>query len=170
LGRRPLAAVFSGGPAQSVTASAKPSVAASPTVIGPVSWSTVSSPNPPGSTGAWLAGLSCVTADDCWAVGGWGDVNYGGPTLVEQDTGSGWSIVPSPVPPGSTQSALNAVSCASAADCWAAGFSGDEPFNTSVLIEQDTGAGWTIVSDVAPTGNAGGEVLSGMTCMSTGHC
>jgi hypothetical protein len=50
------------------------------------------------------------------------------------------------------------------------GFSGQETFNTAALIEQDTGAGWTIVSDVAPSGNAGGEVLSGMTCLNTGHC
>jgi hypothetical protein len=47
---------------------------------------------------------------------------------------------------------------------------GDESFDTAALIEQDTGAGWAIVSDITPTGDAGGEVLSGMTCMSTGHC
>ena len=133
-------------------------------------WNVVSSPLPPGSIESSLTSIACVGADDCWAVGGWGDVNYGGPTLIEQDTGSGWSIVPSPVPPGSTQSVLNSVSCASATDCWAVGFSGQETFNTAALIEQDTGAGWTIVSDVAPTGNAGGEDLSGMTCMDTGHC
>jgi hypothetical protein len=133
-------------------------------------WSVVSSPLPPGSVESSLSSITCAGADDCWAVGGWGDVNFDGPTLIEQDTGSGWSIVPSPVPPGSTQSALNGVSCASAADCWAVGFSGDENFNTAALIEQDTGAGWTIVSDVAPSGNAGGEVLSGTTCMDTGHC
>lgn len=133
-------------------------------------WSVVSSPAPPGSVESSLTGIACVGADDCWAVGGWGDVNYGGPTLIEQDTGSGWSIVPSPVPPGSTQSVLNSVSCASATDCWAVGFSGQETFNTAALIEQDTGVGWTIVSDIAPTGNAGGEDLSGMTCMNTGHC
>lgn len=133
-------------------------------------WSVVSSPLPPGSVESSLSSVACAGADDCWAVGGWGDVNYGGPTLIEQDTGSGWSIVSSPVPPGSTQSALNGVSCASAADCWAVGFSGDETFNTAALIEQDTGTGWTIVSDTTPSGNAGGELLSAMTCMSSGHC
>ncbi len=133
-------------------------------------WNVVASPLPPGSVESSLSSITCSGADDCWAVGGWGDVNFGGPTLIEQDTGSGWSIVPSPVPPGSTQSVLSGVSCASASDCWAVGFSGDESFDTAALIEQDTGAGWTIVSDVLPTGNAGGEVLSGMTCMNTGHC
>ncbi len=133
-------------------------------------WSVVSSPLPPGSVESSLSSITCAGADDCWAVGGWGDVNYGGPTLIEQDTGSGWSIVPSPIPPGSTQSALSGVSCASPTDCWAVGFSGDESFNTAALIEQDRGTGWSIVSDTTPSGNAGGELLSGMTCMSSGHC
>ena len=133
-------------------------------------WTVVSSPLPPGSVESALESISCAGAEDCWAVGGWGDVNYGGPTLIEQDTGAGWRIVPSPIPPGSTQSALSGVSCASVDDCWAVGFSGDESFDTAALIEQNAGSGWTIVSDAAPPGNAGGAVLSGMTCMSDGHC
>ena len=86
-------------------------------------WSIVPSPNPPGSQGSDLYGVTCVSATDCWAVGDYFTDNttmYTQP-LIEQDTGSGWSIVSSPSPPGSQESALQGVACAGASDCWAVG-------------------------------------------------
>jgi len=52
-------------------------------------------------------------------------------TLVEHDAGSGWSIVPSPTPSGSTQVYLPGLTCASASGCWAVGYS-----SGGALIEQ----------------------------------
>ncbi len=52
-------------------------------------------PNPAdfvrGETGAVLNGVSCVSAADCWAVGG-ANSDRGG-TLIEQFTGSSWRII-----------------------------------------------------------------------------
>jgi hypothetical protein len=53
-------------------------------------WHTLTTPT--GSPGFYeLFGVSCVTASDCWAVGGIPGVNAG--SLIERWDGSAWSIV-----------------------------------------------------------------------------
>ena len=162
----------SGGPAHSATVSATPSVAASPTVIGPVSWSTDSSPDPPGSTGAWLGGLTCVTANDCWAVGYWNstDSESDNQPLFEHDTGSGWSVVDSPNVPGSTSSQLQAMVCAGAGDCWAVGDYSDANGARHGLIEHYTGGSWTVVSSPTPATGDGQFNLESVTCVEADDC
>jgi hypothetical protein len=147
-------------------------VAPSPPVIGPVSWSTVSSPNPPGSIGAWLGGLTCVTADDCWAVGYWNatDTESHNQPLFEHDTGSGWSIVDSPAVPGSTSSQLQAMACAGAGDCWAVGDYSDANGAHHGLIEHYTGGSWTVVSSPTPAAGDGDINLEGVTCVNADEC
>jgi hypothetical protein len=60
-------------------------------------WSTVPSPTAdlPGSTGAYLDDVACMTASSCTAVGAWGENSFAIP-LVEHWNGSKWSVVPSP--------------------------------------------------------------------------
>jgi hypothetical protein len=132
-------------------------------------WSIVSSPHPSGMTGE-LFGVTCVGANDCWAVGGSSTAAAGAsPSLVEQDTGSGWTIVSSPTPAHGTDAELSGVACAGASDCWAAGSDADASGNSQSLIERNTGRGWTIESSPKPSGGAADD-LNGVTCEGATDC
>jgi photosystem II stability/assembly factor-like uncharacterized protein len=97
--------------------------------------------------GGDLEGISCPTADACYAVGDAGTV------IASVDGGQTWS-------PQRTGSAahLRAISCPSAASCIAIGDSG------TVLTTADAGATWS--SDTAGT-NAG---LNGVSCSDPSTC
>ncbi len=73
-------------------------------------WSGVPSPTP-GNLGGTLAGVSCVTANHCVAVGSSPNSSNKSLTLVESWDGSTWSVIPSPnvsilVPPTVGMAAL----------------------------------------------------------------
>jgi hypothetical protein len=140
-------------------------------------WAVVASPNPPSSTGSVLYTVACTGPSDCWAVGGYvGQIGgYGTLTFSEHYDGSGWTLVPSsnrtnPEPTFIYSNVLVDVSCASAADCWAVGSSGDinGDQDSQTLVEHNTGGGWNIV--VSP--NPAHEVneLFGVDCTSSGVC
>ena len=68
--------------------------------------------------------MTCVSASDCWAVGYlWPGSTY--QTLIEQWDGSAWAIVASPNTSSTHTNVLQGVTCVSAADCWAVGYSAD---------------------------------------------
>src|SRR5205814_1373926 len=59
-------------------------------------WSFVTSPNTSTTQPNRLYGVTCSSASDCWAVGGyWDDANVSH-TLTEHWNGTAWSIVTSP--------------------------------------------------------------------------
>jgi hypothetical protein len=64
---------------------------------------------------------------------------------------------------------LNAVTCASTSDCWAAGYYVNGPGLSRTLIEQWDGNLWTIVSSPNPSGAQDSE-LYGVTCASAAQC
>ena len=78
-------------------------------------WSIAPSPNQPFANDSSLAGVSCVNATSCFAVGNY-DTNTLTNTLVEHWDGAAWTIMPSPNP-----STAGSASCrgsrASAAAC-----------------------------------------------------
>lgn len=124
-------------------------------------WAIVSSPNS-GTSDNQLRSMTCVGANDCWAVGG-----AGGQTLIEQYNGTGWSIVSSPNP--SSSDFLTSVTCAGANDCWAVGDYYDSVRTANdTLTEQNTGSGWIIVS--SPNQTSGDNLLSGVACTSASDC
>ncbi len=138
------------------------------------SWAIVPSPNPTGEPQNVLTDVSCVSATSCFAVGWFGHTF--GPrdtlfeTLVERWNGTSWAIVPSPNPIGSPYSNLFGVSCTSATNCFAVGFSGSNagpPFST--LIERWDGTSWAIVPSPNPSA-ATSSHLYGVSCSSTDSC
>lgn len=138
-------------------------------------WSIVPIPFPPGTSGTQLSAVTCISSTDCWAVGyssqGYEETpEYSEETLVEQYTGSGWEIVSSPDPPGSTGSGLDGVTCTSAGDCWAVGYTGMAGGNQQPLIEQDLGSGWTIVASPSPPDTTDPGFLNGVSCTGAGDC
>jgi hypothetical protein len=88
-------------------------------------WRTVSVPEPAAGIGASadLAGVSCVSGMECWAVG---DTGTGGAlNEVLRWTGHKWIAVPVPQPAGTVIGSDNSLTtdfCVSARDCWAVGY------------------------------------------------
>ena len=128
-------------------------------------WSVVHTPSP-GNTGADLGGVSCVAADACTAVGAFSTNGNSLSTLVESWDGSRWSVVPSPSP-GTVQTLLNGVSCASKTACSAAGYYNPR-VGTRSLVESWDGSSWSVV----PTPNPGvvDHILNGVSCPSPDMC
>ena len=69
-----------------------------------------------------LTGVSCGTASSCYAVGSTTiDQIHPMSTLVETWNGTGFAIVPTPNPAGSTRNVLQGISCVNATSCTAVG-------------------------------------------------
>ncbi|MFZ0251478.1 MAG: hypothetical protein WAL61_16150 [Acidimicrobiales bacterium] len=88
------------------------------------SWSDASASVPDSTAPGMLAGISCVSPTQCWAVGSTGSFNNGGSgpqpqSLVEYWNGSSWSVQPSPNV--TALSFLNSVSCVASVGCLADG-------------------------------------------------
>jgi hypothetical protein len=132
-------------------------------------WSIVPSPNVTGAITDALYGVTCVSGNNCWAVG----TDYNGSdykTLTEQWNGSAWTIVASPNVTGVAANVLNGVTCVSASDCWAAGYSSlTGGLDSQTLIEQWDGSEWTIVTSPNVTGTPT-DALYGVTCVSASDC
>src|ERR1035437_4696436 len=134
----------------------------------PVMLSAVEGANSPGSpsSAGLLIGATCVTSSDCWAVGSTWSTPLA--TLIEQNTGNGWTIVSSPSV-GSSGSVLQSIVCVTASNCWAVGYyTSDSTGYYQTRIEQNTGSGWTVVS--SPDPGVGHNVLSSVSCNGASSC
>jgi hypothetical protein len=105
------------------------------------SWSVVPTPNAGRiDSGNVLTGVSCVSATDCTAAGGYYNwANNSEKTLVESWDGTSWSVVPSANAGLPTSfNLLNGVSCVSAAACTAAGYFYGSHSPEKTLIESSS--------------------------------
>jgi hypothetical protein len=115
------------------------------------SWSIVSTPNPEG-TKSELRSVSCVSANDCWAVGN----SKGTTALAEHWNGTAWSIN-SPT----LSSGLTDVSCSSSSSCVAT--------SEGLTLARWNGSKWSTETAVTPTG-AKFASLSDISCTSASAC
>jgi hypothetical protein len=140
------------------------------------SWSIVTSPNTSSTRNNYLAGVTCVSSSDCWAVGSHGDdASNISQTLTLHWDGSAWSVVASPntsLTQDTVFNDLRSVSCTSTADCWAVGqYFADSHTGlgyAQTLIERWDGISWTIV--VSPNGGGVPNFLNDVTCISPLDC
>jgi hypothetical protein len=142
-------------------------------------WSVVSSPSPSGVQDSALDGVACAPDGDCWAVGYSSVSTAAGTrseTLIEEESGTGWSIVASPVPTATGAGGqLAGVACA-AAVCWAVGHWDNAAGTPQALIEEYAGSAWTIVPGPAASPTPGraatppGSLLSSVTCVGQSIC
>ncbi len=144
-----------------------------------VSWSVVPSPNVPVrqhavqysalATGE-LHSVTCVTADDCWAVGSTGQyLPASGSTLIEHWDGREWSIVPSAAKP-LAYDVLVGVTCTASTSCWAVGgaeYRGVDTYSASGILEHWDGIRWVQWPLSASTGDP--ELLS-VACRGRSAC
>lgn len=130
-------------------------------------WAVTSTPNPSGSTGSGLYEVSCVSANDCAAVG---YANIAGATtmLAEMWNGTQWSIKSPPGVKGATSNMIMGVSCVASNDCTAVGWS-TASGSASTLAEHWNGSSWAVMS----TPNLGGykkSELFDVSCVSSSDC
>ena len=128
-------------------------------------WSTMSTPNNGSNE---LLSVSCVSASSCVAVGGAG-TPFSGTTLAMVWNGSTWSAVSSPSPSPGSNNKLMSVSCTSASNCVAVGFSGMMNQETTLAMVWD-GSEWSIVSSPNPGTGFVGNKLNSVTCLSASSC
>ena len=88
--------------------------------------------------------------------------------LAPTTTGA-WSIVNSPSAPSTQANAVNAVTCSSAADCWAVGYGYADGAAFQTLIEHWNGTSWAIVTSPNASGTTQ-NFLNGVTCTSASDC
>ena len=134
-----------------------------------VTWTAVSVPQPSGTVGSSLLGISCAQPGTCNAVGDSDQTDGTELTLAEQLTGGSWSITASQNPPaGTEEDVFTGVACPTGESCTASGYlvdpSGDETF-----LEQWNGTTWTLVT----TGTVNGDSatgLNGIACLPASTC
>ena len=132
------------------------------------SWFIVPSANTGPTDSNILYGVTCVTSTECWAVGGGGGVGAQQP-LIEEWTGTSWTVVSSPNVGPTANNMLRGVTCASTTDCWAVGSYGAGASGLSTLAEQWNGASWTVVSTPNPS-TTYSNLLKTITCLSSTEC
>ena len=124
----------------------------------------VPSPNA-GTSNDQLLSVSCVSANDCVAVG----YTYTGSayeTLTMVWDGSAWSIVTSPNA-GTINDALSSVSCVSATECVAVGRTSTGSATETLTMVWD-GTVWSIVT--SPNDGTSNDELRSVSCVSASDC
>lgn len=115
-----------------------------------------------------LASVACVSATDCWAAGFFVKPNklplF---NLVEHWNGHAWAKVTAPQPSGGANQ-LHAITCVSAADCWAGGSRDAAAGNSSNELLHWNGGQWSQVT--APKGPHVNSELFGVQCQATSDC
>jgi len=122
-----------------------------------------------------LNGLSCTSASDCWAVGSYGDGSNNFLNQAVHWNGKKWLIVKMPEPDGTGAGAANfatAITCSSASNCWAVGYSGTPSKTVSNEALHWQGTKWARVSIPNPAGSATGDSsrLASIRCVSAKDC
>jgi hypothetical protein len=123
------------------------------------SWTVQSTPNPSGSNGNALAGVSCTSATACTAVGYYFPASGATVTLGEQWNGTTWTVHTGPA-----VTTLTGVSCTSASACTAVGGVLD-----STRAERWNGKSWTTQTTPNPSGAASSQ-FNGVSCTSATAC
>ena len=139
------------------------------------SWSRITAPevtlrHAP-AYGSGLSGVACLSATDCWLVGGavfspaYPAVSY---TLVEHWDGSGLTVVPSTGADVGWTNSLSSVACPTSSLCWAVGTSTGPDSPTQDLqgiIASSSGGPWT-----ASVHGLTNDVFNDVSCGSATDC
>ena len=135
------------------------------------SWAIQPSPNVTSSWSTFLAAVSCTSATQCSAVGGY---SFGsGFSLAEGWNGSEWTIQSTPSPNGNAT--LESVSCTSSTSCTAVGstrVSATDP-GSRALAERWSGSTWSrleIPEYPAPEGWWHESKLRSVSCVNATDC
>ena len=132
-------------------------------------WAVVPTPNPSGSTGVEIFGISCPTSTACLAVGGWYSVFPVYKSFVLRLSGTTRTIVPAPNPAGSVGSTLYNVACSSASLCRSVGESGVDLQRRKTMVQRWNGINMAVVATPNPSG-ASQSALRAVSCVTAADC
>jgi hypothetical protein len=130
-------------------------------------WSIESTPH---GNNWYLYGVSCSSASACTAVGSHLDrAAHRNLALAERWNGHRWTVQRARNPGGARSSALEAVSCSSASDCTAVGYTNFGEGNNNVpLVERWNGHRWAIQRTPRPS--HADSLLLAVSCSSVDAC
>lgn len=135
-----------------------------------VAWARQSLSDPPQSTGSGLAGVSCLSADDCETVGGYAGLSTSiGLTAAYRWDGSKWTWGGPLNPAGAETTQLGGVACPSAERCVAVGFYQDGAGVTKPFSETSVGSRWRARRTGAPSPAITSQ-LTAVACASVKAC
>jgi hypothetical protein len=127
-------------------------------------WTIVPSPNL-SEQDNHLSDVTCLSSSKCWAVGSYSPGGIADAILIVHWDGNAWAVVSPASLNISGRSALEAVTCTAANNCWAVGSTSG--ITTVTLIEHWDGTAWTTVSSPTPNGTAS---LYDVTCATASLC
>ncbi len=133
-------------------------------------WTDAGAPTPDGATQSALAGISCVSATSCVAVGDYADEEEETTlALAMRWDGSDWDIESLPTPAGALSSTLAEVTCTAATACTAVGSYVDSAEVRKAMAIRWNGSSWSLQSVPFPSG-AGLSELVGISCTAESEC
>jgi hypothetical protein len=133
------------------------------------SWRVQAIPNPKGSTGGSLHGVSCTSPRACTAVGNYGTAAGRVLAVIERWNGARWAIQPAPRPAGATSAPFLGVSCSAARACTAVDYQSGGSGGTRPVAEAWNGTRWHTQAVPLPHGSPGG-ILAAVSCTSPRAC
>jgi hypothetical protein len=130
-------------------------------------WTLLATPRPPNGNWAQFTGVSCASARDCLAVGGYHDGSLREQPFAEQWNGSTWTVV---TVPDTGTAKFTAVDCPDASYCLAVGFHSIQGGTVPVrpLAEAWNGTSWQVERVPSTTGIDTG--LYGVSCTTVSWC
>ncbi|MFM8237650.1 MAG: hypothetical protein ACKOBG_07840 [Actinomycetota bacterium] len=131
-------------------------------------WTLVTPPLPVGTTESGLYGVTCASTASCWSVG---RVKISGTwrRLLLRWNGTAWATATSPLPIGTTDSALFGVVCTATDNCWTVGRATASGVTRRMVLRWN-GTVWSaVLTPALPTGTTSSE-LYGVACASTASC
>jgi hypothetical protein len=126
---------------------------------------------------ATLDGISCWSAGNCTAVGGYADSSGYGQAMAATETGGSFGTATEVTPPANADTnpgfVLDGVSCSSAGNCTAVGQYENNSNQNQALAATETGGSFGTATEVTPPANADTSptaLLAGISCSSAGNC
>jgi uncharacterized repeat protein (TIGR01451 family) len=124
----------------------------------------------------FLASVSCASAGNCTAAGGYADSSFNGQGLLLTHTAGSWAAAEAVLPANAASApgvGLASVSCASPGNCTAAGSYFDSSFNGQGLLLTQTAGTWATGAEAPLPANAASNpfvFLASVSCASAGNC
>ncbi len=132
-------------------------------------WAIQRTPTPAAAAAVQLAGVSCVSARSCTAVGYFTIITGIDVLLAERWNGTGWTIQRTRYPAGARYVQLAGVSCATPRFCTAVGLFNNTPGIDVTLAERSDHRNWVIEPTPDPPG-ATNSTLRAVSCSSPRRC
>jgi hypothetical protein len=136
-------------------------------------WTVESVPVPAGGLNTSLVAVSCVSATQCMAVGGYihGTGLGTQSQLSEQRAGGTWTAQTTfPLPAGGTGGSLFGVSCVTASSCTAVGTYSTAGGRVEPMAEHWNGHTWALETVPVPDNTTRRTYLTAIACASVDNC